>query len=232
MATSTSLTSADSASTNSASTNPASTNSASTNSASTNSASTNSARKRKRKDKKRGNVKSTEDASTTPTPLTDGAFGKRRNNLGKTARDPHDEPAAKKPKLSQTSPGPIIDVDGLSWPSKGTRSRIDEKPEEAEKRLDKMRGAVRTLLGCVGEDPNREGLLATPSRYAEALLFLTKGYQVNVMNIVNNALFHEGHNEMVIVKDIEIYSLCEHHLVPFTGKVYLIRIRIPSPTRS
>lgn len=82
-----------------------------------------------------------------------------------------------------------------------------------------MRGAVRTLLECVGEDPDREGLLDTPSRYAKALLDFTSGYQVNVEDIVNNALFHEGHNEMVIVKDIEIHSLCEHHLVPFIGKV-------------
>lgn len=82
-----------------------------------------------------------------------------------------------------------------------------------------MRGAVRTLLECVGEDPDREGLLDTPSRYAKALLFLTKGYQTNVDSIVNNALFSEGHNEMIVVKDIEIHSLCEHHLVPFNGKV-------------
>lgn len=101
----------------------------------------------------------------------------------------------------------------------GTRERLEDDAEKAEERLVKMRGAVRTLLECVGEDPDREGLLDTPSRYAKALLFLTKGYQVNVDSIINGALFHEGHNEMVIVKDIEIYSLCEHHLVPFTGKV-------------
>jgi GTP cyclohydrolase IA len=98
--------------------------------------------------------------------------------------------------------------------------RREENEEEAALRLERMGGAVKTLLECIGEDPDREGLLATPSRYAKALLFLTKGYQVNVEDIVNNALFHEGHNEMVIVKDIEINSLCEHHLVPFTGKVH------------
>lgn len=89
-----------------------------------------------------------------------------------------------------------------------------------------MRGAVKTILECVGEDPNREGLLDTPSRYAKALMYLTKGYQVNIDSLVNNALFHEGHNEMVTQRDIKIYSLCEHHLVPFIGKV---RLALPSP---
>lgn len=96
---------------------------------------------------------------------------------------------------------------------RGTRDRREETAEQAEERLVKMRGAVRTILECVGEDPDREGLLDTPSRYAKALLFLTKGYQVNVADVVNGALFHEGHNEMVIVKDIEIHSVC--YLVSF-----------------
>lgn len=82
-----------------------------------------------------------------------------------------------------------------------------------------MRGAVRTLLECVGEDPDREGLLDTPSRYANALMFLTRGYQVDVKETINNALFNESHNELIIVKNIDIHSLCEHHLVPFIGKV-------------
>jgi GTP cyclohydrolase IA len=102
---------------------------------------------------------------------------------------------------------------------RGTRERADESPELAAQRLQKMSAAVRTILECVGEDPDREGLLATPSRYAKAMLDFTRGYQQNVAEIVNGAIFHEGHNEMVIVKDIEIYSLCEHHLVPFIGKV-------------
>lgn len=117
------------------------------------------------------------------------------------------------------SPSPVIDFDGLSRPSRGTRERLEETKEQADKRLSKMCGAVRTILECVGEDADREGLLATPSRYAKAMLFFTKGYQENVRDIVNGAIFAEGHNEMVIVKDIEIFSMCEHHLVPFTGKV-------------
>lgn len=82
-----------------------------------------------------------------------------------------------------------------------------------------MAGAVKTMLECIGEDPNREGLLRTPERYAKAMLYLTKGYQENIKDIVNEAIFNESHNEFVIVKDIEVFSLCEHHLVPFTGKV-------------
>lgn len=110
-----------------------------------------------------------------------------------------------------------------------TQSRMNEKSEQTEQRLEKMRGAVRTLLECIGEDPDREGLQATPSRYAKALLFLTEGYQSDITTVLNGALFsHEGHaSEMVIVKDIEIYSLCEHHLVPFMGKVKYLDIYLP-----
>ncbi|KAJ4188639.1 GTP cyclohydrolase 1 [Fusarium solani] len=126
------------------------------------------------------------------------------NSPDKAARDPRDRPPTKEVVVPEDSTETeslslAIDLDGLSRPTVGTRERLEESEEQAAVRLEKMRGAVRTLLECVGENANREGLLNTPSRYAEALLSLTKGYQINVKDAVNNALFYEGHNEMVIM---------------------------------
>ncbi|OAA69317.1 GTP cyclohydrolase I [Akanthomyces lecanii RCEF 1005] len=146
------------------------------------------------------------------------ANGNRRNSSSKAARDPRDSASR---AVTVRQPTPVVDFDGLSRTAKGTRARLQETPQQAAERLEKMRGAIRTILECVGEDPDREGLLDTPSRYAKAMLFFTKGYQVNVDDLVNNALFNEGHNEMIVVKDIEVNSLCEHHLVPFTGKMHI-----------
>lgn len=119
---------------------------------------------------------------------------------------------------------PPIDADGLSWPSVGARKRIDSTPEEAEIRKAKIEGAIKTILEELGEDVSREGLLRTPERYAKAMLFFTKGYEDNITDVVNQAVFEEDHDEMVIVKDIDVYSLCEHHLVPFFGKVHIAYI--------
>jgi GTP cyclohydrolase IA len=102
----------------------------------------------------------------------------------------------------------------------GTRQRLESTPEQTEERIKKLAGAVKTIFECIGEDPEREGLRETPERYARAMLFFTKGYEENVRDLVNGAVFHEDHDELVIVKDIEVFSLCEHHMVPFTGKVW------------
>ena len=87
-----------------------------------------------------------------------------------------------------------------------------------------LQDLVRELITRVGEDPTREGLARTPERVAESLRFLTQGYQMSPTQVVGNALFEEHHHNMVIVKDIEMYSLCEHHLLPFFGKVHVAYI--------
>jgi GTP cyclohydrolase IA len=87
-----------------------------------------------------------------------------------------------------------------------------------------MQEIIRELLARIGEDPTREGLLDTPRRIEKSLRFLTSGYQADVDAVVNNALFTVDYNEMVIVKDIDFYSLCEHHLLPFFGKCHVAYI--------
>ena len=84
-----------------------------------------------------------------------------------------------------------------------------------------MQDAIRSLLAELGEDPTREGLLRTPERVESALRFLTSGYETDIDSVLNNALFTVQYNEMVIVKDIDFYSLCEHHLLPFFGRCHI-----------
>jgi GTP cyclohydrolase IA len=85
----------------------------------------------------------------------------------------------------------------------------------------KMAGYLREMLKMLGEDPSREGLVRTPERYENALRFLTSGYTTSLEEIVNRAIFHVKVDEMVMVKDIEFFSMCEHHLLPFFGKVHV-----------
>jgi len=84
-----------------------------------------------------------------------------------------------------------------------------------------MQDLIKRLLAELGEDPAREGLVNTPKRVEQALKFLTSGYEADVDKVINNALFTVDYSEMVIVKDIDFYSLCEHHLLPFFGKCHI-----------
>jgi len=84
-----------------------------------------------------------------------------------------------------------------------------------------MQDLVRNLLKALGEDPDREGLVNTPKRVEKAMTFLTSGYDTDIDQVINNALFTVDYSEMVVVKDIDFYSLCEHHLLPFFGKCHV-----------
>ncbi|XP_057323194.1 GTP cyclohydrolase 1 isoform X2 [Microplitis mediator] len=96
---------------------------------------------------------------------------------------------------------------------------LDHRPPTKEALLPEMSKSYRRLLRSLGEDPDRQGLLKTPERAAKAMLFFTKGYDQSLDDVINDAVFDEDHDEMVVVKDIEMFSMCEHHLVPFYGKV-------------
>jgi len=87
-----------------------------------------------------------------------------------------------------------------------------------------MEEQIRQLLRALGEDPAREGLQKTPQRVAQALSFLTRGYEMDPAKVINDALFTEDYEEMIVQKDIDFYSLCEHHLLPFFGKAHVAYI--------
>jgi GTP cyclohydrolase IA len=84
-----------------------------------------------------------------------------------------------------------------------------------------MEEHIRSILKTIGEDPDREGLRRTPKRVSEALSFLTRGYRMNLDEVINNAVFTEDYSEMIVQKNIDFYSLCEHHLLPFFGKAHV-----------
>lgn len=96
--------------------------------------------------------------------------------------------------------------------------------EYDEKITDSIAGNFENVIKSLGEDPEREGLLKTPIRAAKAMQFLTNGYDINPDDLIKQAIFHEEYSEMVIVKDIEVYSLCEHHILPFFGKAHVAYI--------
>jgi GTP cyclohydrolase I len=89
---------------------------------------------------------------------------------------------------------------------------------------DKLESLYRGIISDIGEDPGREGLLDTPARAAKALQYLTRGYNQSIDDVVNNAIFESENDQMILVKDIELYSLCEHHMLPFIGKCHVAYI--------
>ena len=89
---------------------------------------------------------------------------------------------------------------------------------------DKLESLYRSIISDIGEDPGREGLLDTPARAAKALQYLTRGYNQSIDEVVNNAIFESENDQMILVKDIELYSLCEHHMLPFIGKCHVAYI--------
>ena len=90
--------------------------------------------------------------------------------------------------------------------------------------MDPIEGLTRSLLAEIGENPDRDGLRRTPRRVAESLRFLTQGYEKSIETVINNAIYEEDYDEMVLVKDIEFFSLCEHHLLPFFGQCHIAYI--------
>ena len=93
-----------------------------------------------------------------------------------------------------------------------------------DKTIEELAGHYREVLRLLGEDPGREGLLKTPERVAKAMAFMTKGYGEDPREILTSAMFREEYRQMVLVKDIEIYSMCEHHMLPFIGKAHVAYI--------
>ena len=89
---------------------------------------------------------------------------------------------------------------------------------------DEFEGLVRRMIELLGEDPTREGLMRTPTRVATSMAWLTRGYALDVAGVVGEGVFEEGHENMILVRDIELYSLCEHHMLPFFGKAHIAYI--------
>src|SRR5215210_5641775 len=108
-------------------------------------------------------------------------------------------------------------------PARPERTRVTH-PELPGPDPEPFAGKVREIIAGLGEDPRREGLLKTPERVEKSLRFLTQGYWMTVEEVVGDAVFEEAHQSMIMVRDIELYSLCEHHLLPFYGRAHVAYI--------
>jgi GTP cyclohydrolase IA len=115
---------------------------------------------------------------------------------------------------------PRVDAEDVAEPRADDGLDLDTAPaHDAE-----FEGLIRRQLELLGEDPERDGLMKTPQRVANSLTWLTRGYGLEVRDVIGDALFEESHENMVMVRDIELYSLCEHHLLPFFGKAHVAYI--------
>jgi len=132
--------------------------------------------------------------------------------LTNNSRDVDERKTDLEEKTEMTNDRSELEVRGVIEGEKKTKF-------ELETVLPAVASSYRDIIKMLGEDPDREGLLETPMRAAKAITFFTKGYQETVQEVVKNAVFAEPTDEMVVVKDIEMFSLCEHHLVPFMGHV-------------
>lgn len=112
----------------------------------------------------------------------------------------------------------------MSFPAERDREKCNENAQETSLSADPLAQLYQGLLQEVGEDPSREGLLKTPDRAAKAMRFFTQGYHQTVESLLNGAVFQEDNNQMIVLRDIEFYSQCEHHLVPFFGKCHIAYI--------
>jgi GTP cyclohydrolase I len=119
---------------------------------------------------------------------------------------------------------PLTAEDGLVATKAGNGKAflfdVDDAPNH-EGNGSELSGLVRRQLEILGEDPNRQGLIKTPSRVADSLSWLTRGYQQDVREVIGDAIFEETHESMVMVRDIELYSMCEHHMLPFFGRAHI-----------
>ncbi|XP_074960400.1 GTP cyclohydrolase 1 isoform X1 [Phalacrocorax aristotelis] len=138
------------------------------------------------------------------------------NGYAQQERPPPPSSSSAPPSAGTEKPRVPPGGSGEGW--RGERPRSEEDNELS---LPSLAAAYTAILRSLGEDPERQGLLKTPWRAATAMQFFTKGYQETISDVLNDAIFDEDHDEMVIVKDIDMFSLCEHHLVPFVGKVHI-----------
>jgi GTP cyclohydrolase IA len=112
----------------------------------------------------------------------------------------------------------------ITSPIKPYKLAYSKKEIYSDDTTGELKNSYKDILSAIGEDPDREGLLKTPERAAKAMQFFTQGYDMDAQKILRAAIFHESYSEMVLVKNIELYSLCEHHLLPFFGKAHIAYI--------